>query len=93
MTLNLWSAHEVRPKRLSLSKLKNISYPIHECPTYVLLLSKSLVQNFPYKNGNYEELELIKIRYNFQNTRLEFFVLALIEALIEALGRSSGSLY
>ena len=32
------------------------------------------------------ELELIKIRYNFQNTCWEFFVLALIEALIEALG-------
>ena len=62
-------------------------------PTYVLFLSKSLVQNFHYKNGNYEELELIKIRYNFQNTCWEFFVLALVEALIEALGRSSGSLY
>ena len=41
---------------------KEISYLIHECPTYVLFLSKSLVQHFPYKNGNYEELELIKIR-------------------------------
>ena len=30
-----------------------------------------LVDNFAYKNGKYEELELIKIRSNFQNKRLE----------------------
>ena len=58
-----------------------ISYPIRECPTYVLFLCKSSINNFRYKNGNYEKLELIKI------TRWEFFVLALIKALIEALGR------
>ena len=31
---------------------KKISYPIHECPTYILFLCKSLIHNFPYKYGN-----------------------------------------
>ena len=40
-----------------------------------------------------EDLDMIKIRYNFQNAFREFLVETLIKALIESLGRSLGSLY
>ena len=86
ITLLETRCQQMIPNHLMLKKyrIRYMSAP------HVLFLSKSLVQNFLNKNGNYDELELIKIRYNFQNARWEF--LALIEAQIKALGWSSGSL-
>ena len=82
ITLEHWKWLHIEARAAHWQNPIKKSGPIHECPKYVFILSKSLVLNFPYKNGNYKEIELIKIRYNFQNTRQEFFVLALIEALI-----------